>query len=263
MVRNNTPAGAASRGSGRGWLARGGLCLALLLPLWGVWAYAYATMARLKSDIDMLPNHYRIHLYKEQIRGRFELFAKIVDAFAREGHQPVLEYLSDGYSNDNIGQMASLFGLEKPFLVLKRDGLRTVYPVTPEGVLAEILGDDGRRGTLFQVIAQMTATGEKYGYCSFADSQQSAGTPAGWHVVVAYPGQEFLCVLLIPESLADEAGETLRCAQETLLQERLHRFVMVTLPILSLASLLIGLLCFRALRPGTGCTQERAHESRR
>jgi hypothetical protein len=245
----------------RGWLSRTALLLAMLLPVWAVWAYAYATLRGLRGEVGALPRFYGIHLHKEQTRKQLECFARFAGSMEDVGR-----LASPGLPNareirERLGEAARLFGLDGPLLVLGRDRLQVLYTASPEGTLASILGDAGTREALFLVVSKMAAEGLREGFCYLGASGPAAAASARWYLLAAYAGRSILCVLMVPEKNVNGAGDHLLLAQDTLLRESLTRFVMVTLPIVFVSSMWLGMLCWGGRSRRSDRPEERADES--
>ena len=229
-------------------VARGGLFLVATIPLWIFWIYAYVSFHSLQSEMDRLPRFYGIHLYKKQIFGQLELFAKVVDQFESRQLRSPLTFLKEKYDKNEIDQMAHLFGLDQPFLQVRRNGLRVLHPSSPTGALAAVLQDPYDSKAFFHTLKRITDQGSKEGYFSVGASHPASQPfAARWYLAVAYAGQELLCILMIPEEQTNDSGNILHAAQEALFQEKRKKFIYVSLPFSILASVLIGCLCFRWL----------------
>ena len=240
----------------RGWLSRVALLLAMLLPVWAVWTYAYATIRGLRDEMGVLPRFYGIHLYKEQTRRQLESFARYAGSLDQEGRLAAPRLPNAGGSREKLSEAASLFGLDGPLLVLRRDRLQILYPAWPEGVLAVILGDAGYRKALFHVVSQMAAEGLSEGFCYLGASESAPEVNPRWYLLAASAGQKILCVFMVPEKNVNGAGDHLLFAQDTLLREAVWRFLMVSLPIVVLSSVWLGMLCLGGRSPRGDRTEE-------
>lgn len=240
---------------------RSGLIVATILPLWALWVYAFMSLLSLQSEMNRLPRFYGLHLYKNQILGQLELFAKVVDQFETRKPYSTLAYLHEKYNTSEIDQIANLFGLDNPFLLVQREGFRVIHPLEPTGDLAVLLQDPGIRKDFFRTLKRVTDKESKEGYF-FVDARRSSSRPAvtRWFLTVAYAGEELLCILMVPEEQMDDSGKILQSAQEALFQETLKKFLYFSLPILILTSGLVGFLCFRGVNPGKDGKEENMHD---
>jgi len=228
------------------WVSRSGWALAVLLPLWGLWAYSWSTLEAVDAWMEQVPRYYGVHLCREQARGQLELFARVVDLFERGEFRTRLAYLDQKYQRGEIGQMAALFGLGHPLLVVQRPTFEVLYPARPGGPLAPLLDNPAAREALVESLRRMAGRGEKEGVFSMPGGGAGPHPADGhWHLSVAYSGGDLLCVLLVPEETVLRAGQTLETAQSDRFRERLHRYLLITVPFLSLVSLLTVLLVLR------------------
>lgn len=238
-------------------VSRAGLLLVLVLPLWALWIYAYVGLRDLRGGIDMLPRFYGMHLRRQEVQQRLELFAQVVARLDRETGKTAPEWLGVRSVEEVVDEMAGLFGLEQPLLMVQQEGLEIRYPSSPQGPLAVILQDPGCRKALLHVLGRMTAGGLREAFCSLGPGGPSPAVAARWYLVTACRGDGFLWVLMMPERTVDLAGSHLQAAQQALVEEGLDRFLTVTLPAVILASLLIGLVCWRL----PSSRKERSEES--
>ncbi len=239
------------------WISRSGWILVTLLPLWALWGFSWFTLKGLENWMERVPRHYGIHLYKQQLQGQLELFARVIDLFENNGSRTRLEYLNQKYSRGEIDQMAVLFGLDSPIMIVQPEDFGILYPTRPSGPLAVLLENPASRGALVKTVKRMVDKGDKEGYFSLSGSGADPGSAdRHWYLSVAYSGGNLLCILLVPEDSIQRSGETLQAAQGIRFQERLHRYLWITVPILALSSLLILLLSLRVLYPSLRREQE-------
>jgi len=254
------PASARKGGKGRAVLGHAGFLLLLLLPLWLLWLYAFLTLHGLQGGLDRLPRFYGMHLYKQAVHNRLTLFVKVMERLETEALQAASPWPEPRAAQEKVEETAGLFGLDRPLLLVKREGLEILYPSTPQGDLAMILRNAGYRQSLFHVLGRMTARGLREAYCSLGPGDPSSPAAARWYLVAAPSGQEFLWVLLLPEKIVDLAADHLASAQQALVEESLNRFLLVTLPFLLLSSLGIGFAWGRRQTAGKGLSKESPHE---
>ncbi len=237
-----------------------GLFLAVLLPLWALWAYSYASFRGLQVEANRLPRFFGVHLYKEQILEQLELFAVVVDQMEKGKSETTMDALGMRSGNREIGLLAQFSGLDEDFLLVRRKGLEVLYPSAPSERLTPVLGDPGNRRALLRTLQHITDSRAKEGYFSI---DPRGGTPGPevtrWFLAVAYAGQDLLCVFMIPEEAVHGAGATLQAAQEALFEDTQSRFLSFTLPVMILSSILIGILCLRRNPWGKERSEESKH----
>jgi len=218
----------------------------VLLPLWGLWGFSWFTLKGMEGWLERVPRDYGIHLYKQQVDGQLELFARVIDLFEKGEFRSRLAYLDQNYQRGEIGQMAALFGLSPNVMLLDRRSFTILYPSRPSGPLAPILEDAQARAALVRSLQRMAGGGEKEGFVSLPESgpgSQAAGRD--WYLSVAYSGGDLLCVLLVPEQAMTRSAQALEAVQGARTRDRMHRYLRTTVPLLLLASLLIVWLSAR------------------
>ncbi len=234
------------------WLGRFGWVPAVLIPLWGLWAFSWFTLKGIEGWVERAPWHYGIHLYKQQAKGQLELFARVIDLFETGEVQSPLEYLNMEYQRGEIDRMAVLFGLNAPVMIVEGEGFDILYPSRPTGAMTGLLEAPEPRDALMNSLRRMVERGEKEGMLSLPDEggPGPGGVGKHWYLSVARSSGDLLCVLLLPEDSFLLAGDVLQAAHQARFEEQLRRFLFITLPVLALCSLWILLLPTRRLPPG-------------
>jgi hypothetical protein len=237
---------------------RSGWILATLLPLWALWVYSWYSFKGMESWMERVPRHYGIHLYKQQLQGQLELFARVINLFENNVAQTRLEYLNQKYHRGEIDQMAVLFGLNMPVMVFQRDDFAILYPTRPAGPLATFLENSAARDDLVKALKRMVEKGDKEGYFSLPGSGTDPKTDdRHWYLSAAYSGGNLLCILLVDEASIQVSGDTLESTQGAWFRDRLRRYLLITLPVLALSSLMILLIALRGRLPGVSREQEK------
>ncbi len=216
------------------------LLLAVMLPLWGLWFYAYASLKNLVEGMDALPRFYGMHLYKEILQDRLEGAAAVLEAWEeRLGEQTVAPY-SSAPPLPAAGDVR--------FLVVDRREFRILYPTGPfeNPRAAGFLVGKAGRGAFLQTLRRLVAGGAGSGYFCLDEEESPRGEGRRcWFLSAAAAGKNLICVAAVSEDRLREAGGSLERAQRVLLRERSRRFAAVTLPVLVLCSLLAGRLLLR------------------
>jgi len=232
-------------------LSRLGWLPAALLPLWALWVFSWFTLKGMEGWVERVPRHYGIHLYKEQVQGQLELFARVIDLFEKGDFRSQLEYLSEEYRRGEIDRMAVLFGLSAPVMIVEKDGFGILYPSGTSAPTGVPLEDPENREALIETLRRMVARGDKEGIFSLPDGGGPDTDDPGrhWYLSVAYSGGDLLCVLVVPEDSIHRSGEVLQAAQESRFREGVRRYLHVTLPVLALCSVWILVLAVRGNSP--------------
>jgi len=227
-------------------ISRLGLLLVMLLPLWALWFYSYASLTSLQGDTARLPYFYGMHLYKTHLRVQLEQLAATVDLMDLKIPAAGTEDPGNAFPQEELEQMARAFGLNTPLFLVQQGEARLLYPTAPTEDLAAILDDPDREQALLDALERLTSEGSQEGY--FSLDTEDLPLPSGrmqWFlsVISAEDGIQFL--LLVPEEALRKPGGILQAAHEALLREHLQQYLWATLPVLIFTSLLTGLLYYK------------------
>ena len=224
-----------------------------ILPLWALWIYAYVTLQSLQREVEALPRFYGMYLYKETVRARLEEAARVVGTMEDQRIQSIDGETTEGFTEEGRESLGLLFGPEEALVVVEREGLSILHPSEPPYGAAYFLDDGEARTAFLRTLQRMEANGSRGGYFSIHASHVSGESKRRrWFLAVAPAGEDLLCILPVPEERVSRSGGILEEAQGDLLQERRRRFVLLTLPVVVLSSVLIGVLCRQRGRSNRG-----------
>jgi hypothetical protein len=186
-----------------------------------------------------MSRYYGVHVYKEHLRGQLGRVAGVAEQVAEEGEM--------GEQGDHLGEdlarLALLSGLEPYLLFLEEEeGYEILYPVSPVSGPLAFVDETEPRETLFRAVRQMARQQAREGHFSVPRNAGQNPQADRWFLVVEPAGQHLLCILLLPEDRIDRSGTTLEGALSAMLEEKLRRYLLLTVSFSILVSGLIGLL---------------------
>jgi hypothetical protein len=224
-----------------------------ILPLWALWVYAYATFETLRNEAEGLPRFYGMYLYKEHVRSRLEGVVRMMALLEEQRGEEVEGGPLEGLTRKEWESFDLIIGPEEALVVVKRAGLRVLYPSEPPYGSAEFLGEPEGREAFLRTLHRMDANGFGGGYLTVDTSDAPDGSgKRSWFLAVAPVGEHLIGVLPVPEEQIRLSGGILEEAQESLLNERRKRFVRLTLPVVVLSSLFIWILYRQSMRTNRG-----------
>ncbi len=214
-----------------------------ILPLWALWFFSYFSFQSLLIEMETLPRFFGMHLYKEYIRGPLERFAKVVGVLEGQNPSNNQEKDEDRLFEHDLERLALLSGVDTPFIVVRLQKKRILYPLGPTYESASFLEKTDSKKVFFRTLRQIADNGSLEGYLfiDFTDPSQKEKT-GRWFLLAAPAAEDLFCILLVSEKKLEQSGSILQEAQKALLQEKLKRFRYATLPALAAITMLIGLL---------------------
>lgn len=204
--------------------------LLTIIPLWALWVFAYVSLSTLQEGMEALPRFYGMHLFKEQVRMRLERAAREMDRGMGRS--------ADGETERREVELWLRF--EPSLVVVDLRALEIVYPPPGQRGMVGFPGGPAQRAALLEILRKMVRNGSREGYFSLRLPVSSgSGSVERWFLSVEPAGLDHLCILPVPERVVKASGDILQEAQEALLAERRRLFVMASLPVVLLSSVLL------------------------